>query len=186
VRARKLAPQSHKHSPRSREPPTRSDIRLRRRRDACIHPEFRATPDDASRRSRFHLSVRPTSPVPPPRVSDRRGGPGAGSRVRSTFSSISCRDASRSGRSRRGSTVPPAARRPTSLSGVNQGRGGYVVLQRLRDDDWRILGEVDRRPGLPARRSRAQAIRDVLGREPAADEVFAVLPRSEWRLGLDS
>ena len=183
--ARKLAPQSHKHSPRSREPPTRSDIRLTRRRDACIHPGS-VRPLTMRVGDHDSMCVRPTSPVPPPRVSDRRGGPWSASRVRRLFSSISCRDASRSGRSRRGSTVPPAARRPTSLSGVNQGRGGYVVLQRLRDDDWRILGEVDRRPGLPARRSRAQAIRDVLGREPAADEVFAVLPRSEWRLGLDS
>ena len=63
--------------------------------------------------------------------------------------------------------------------------GGYVVLQQLGADDWRVLGDVDRRPGLPARRSRAQAVRDVLGREPAGDEVFAVLPRSEWRLSLD-
>jgi hypothetical protein len=28
-------------------------------------------------------------------------------------------------------------------------------------------------------------VRDVSGREPGADEVFAVLPRSEWRNGLD-
>ncbi len=66
-----------------------------------------------------------------------------------------------------------------------QRRGGYVVLQQVRGDDWRVLGEVDRQPGLPARKSRAQAVRDVLGREPARGEVFAVLPRSEWRLALD-
>ena len=64
--------------------------------------------------------------------------------------------------------------------------GGYVVLQQQRkSDEWRVLGEVGRRPGLPARRSRAQAVRDVLGREPRAGETFAVLPRSEWRLSLD-
>jgi hypothetical protein len=40
-----------------------------------------------------------------------------------------------------------------------------------------VLGEGDRQPGLPARRSRAQAVRDVLGREPTRDEVFAVLPQ---------
>lgn len=68
---------------------------------------------------------------------------------------------------------------------MSPSRSGYVVLQQLDDDEWRLVGEVDRRPGLPARRSRAQAVRDVLGREPADDEVFAVLPRSEWRLGLD-
>ena len=64
-------------------------------------------------------------------------------------------------------------------------RGGYVILQQLNGDDWRLLGTVDRRPGLAARASRAQALRDVLGREPGEDEIFAVLPRSEWRLGLD-
>lgn len=69
---------------------------------------------------------------------------------------------------------------------MSQGRGGYVVFQRLRDDDWRVLGEVDRRPGLPARKSRAQAIRDVLGPNLPRDEVLAVLPRSEWRLALES
>jgi hypothetical protein len=59
-----------------------------------------------------------------------------------------------------------------------------VVLQQRRPDEWRVIGEVRRRPGLQARRSRAQAIRDVLGREPRADERFAALPRSEWRLSL--
>jgi hypothetical protein len=68
---------------------------------------------------------------------------------------------------------------------VNPRAGAYVVFQQLSEDDWRVLGEANRRPGLPARRSRAQAIRDVLGREPRNDEVFAVLLRSEWRLSLD-
>jgi hypothetical protein len=68
---------------------------------------------------------------------------------------------------------------------VGQSRAGYVVLQQMRGDDWRVLGEVDRQPGLPARKSRAQAVRYVLGREPRRGEVFAVLPRSEWRLALD-
>jgi hypothetical protein len=64
--------------------------------------------------------------------------------------------------------------------------GGYVVLQLVEENDWRLVGEVDRRPGLPARKSRIQAIRDVIGREAEDDEVFAVLPRSEWRNALDS
>jgi hypothetical protein len=63
--------------------------------------------------------------------------------------------------------------------------GGYVVLQQVRDDEWRLVGEIDRRPGLPARKSRAQAVRDLIGREPKDSEVFAVVPRSEWRVGLD-
>ena len=63
--------------------------------------------------------------------------------------------------------------------------GGYVVLQQVGADQWRLIGEIARRPGLPARKSRAQALRDVIGREPEDDEVFAVVPRSEWRVGLD-
>jgi hypothetical protein len=68
---------------------------------------------------------------------------------------------------------------------MSQSRSGYIVLQRLEGDDWRVLGDADRQPGLTARRSRARAIRDVLGREPTCDEAFSVLPRSEWRLALD-
>ena len=69
---------------------------------------------------------------------------------------------------------------------MNPRAGAYVVFQQLRENDWRVLGEVARRPGLPARKSRAQAIRDALGREPRDGEVFAVLPRSEWKLSLES
>jgi hypothetical protein len=63
--------------------------------------------------------------------------------------------------------------------------GGYVVLQQVNDAEWRLIGEVDRRPGLPARKSRGQAVRDVIGREVKDGEVFAVLPRSEWHNALD-
>ena len=62
--------------------------------------------------------------------------------------------------------------------------GKYVVLQQVGSPEWRVIGEVARRPGLAARRARGQAIRDVLGREPRAEEHFAVLPRSEWQLSL--
>lgn len=63
--------------------------------------------------------------------------------------------------------------------------GGYVVLQQVGGDEWRMIGEVDRRPGLPARKSRGQAVRDLIGREVKDGEIFAVLPRSEWRNALD-
>jgi predicted Rdx family selenoprotein len=63
---------------------------------------------------------------------------------------------------------------------------GYVVLQQVRGDHWRLVGEADRHPGLPARKSRTQAIRDLIGREAETGEVFAVIPRSEWRNGLDN
>jgi hypothetical protein len=63
--------------------------------------------------------------------------------------------------------------------------GRYVVLRQIGENEWRLLGEIDRRPGLPARRSRAQAVRDVLGRDPRRGEAFVVLPRSEWRVASD-
>ncbi|HEV8179827.1 MAG TPA: hypothetical protein VGP54_05945 [Gaiellaceae bacterium] len=63
--------------------------------------------------------------------------------------------------------------------------GRYVVLQQVTPDTWRVVGEVGRKPGLPARQSRAQAVRDALGREPGEGETFAVLPRSEWQLSLE-
>jgi hypothetical protein len=63
--------------------------------------------------------------------------------------------------------------------------GGYVVLHLVGGAEWRLIGEVDRRPGLPARKSRGQAVRDLIGREVKDGEVFAVIPRSEWRNGLD-
>ena len=59
------------------------------------------------------------------------------------------------------------------------------MLEQVGSDEWRLIGEIDRRPGLPARKSRAQAVRDVIGREVKDGEVFAVLPLSEWRNGLD-
>jgi hypothetical protein len=64
--------------------------------------------------------------------------------------------------------------------------GVYVVFQAAGKDEWRMVGEIARRPGLPARKSRGQAIRDLLGREPEGGESFAVLQRSEWRNALDS
>jgi hypothetical protein len=63
--------------------------------------------------------------------------------------------------------------------------GGYLVFQQLDENEWRLLGEALRKPGLPARKSRGQALRDVLGREPEPGEMFAVLARSEWRNALE-
>jgi hypothetical protein len=68
---------------------------------------------------------------------------------------------------------------------VSPNAGRYVVLQHLGDGRWQLLGAVDRQPGLPARRSRGQAVRAVLGREPEEGETFAALPRSEWHLSVD-
>jgi hypothetical protein len=59
------------------------------------------------------------------------------------------------------------------------------VLEEITEGTWRILGEVLRRPGLPARRGRAKAVSDALGREPSARTRYAVIPLSEWRNGCD-
>jgi hypothetical protein len=64
--------------------------------------------------------------------------------------------------------------------------GTYVVFQKVGENDWRVVGEIDRRPGLPARQARAQAVRDVIARVPFTNVCFAVLQRSEWRNALDS
>jgi hypothetical protein len=62
------------------------------------------------------------------------------------------------------------------------GTGGYVVLREAGDGHWEIIGDVNRRPGLTARSSRVQAVKDAIGREPAEGEAYAALPRSEWRV----
>lgn len=61
----------------------------------------------------------------------------------------------------------------------------FVVLRQLDDDTWQLIGEVPRRPGLPARKARAQAVLDATAGEPAAGARFAVVLRSEWRIALD-
>lgn len=57
-----------------------------------------------------------------------------------------------------------------------------MVLRETGDGHWVIVGDVDRQPGLTARRSRLQAVREAVGREPADGEVYAALPRSEWQV----
>lgn len=62
---------------------------------------------------------------------------------------------------------------------------GYVVLQQVGDNQWRLLGEATRRPGQTARAARAQAIMDTTGGKAKDDEVYAAVLRSEWRVALD-
>jgi hypothetical protein len=62
---------------------------------------------------------------------------------------------------------------------------GFVVLRQLDDDTWQMVGEVPRRPGLPARKARAQAVADATGGEVVASDRYAAVLRSEWRIALD-
>jgi hypothetical protein len=61
----------------------------------------------------------------------------------------------------------------------------YIVLKEVAKETWEVVGEVERRPGLPARRGRARAVADAICREPRDGERYAVIPRSEWRNGCD-
>ena len=72
----------------------------------------------------------------------------------------------------------PESKRPA-------GPPGYVVLRQVGDDRWQLVGEADRRPGLTARKARAQAIQDATGGAARTDEVYAAVLRSEWRVALD-
>jgi hypothetical protein len=62
---------------------------------------------------------------------------------------------------------------------------GYVVLHRMPDGQWRMLGEVPRKRGLTARAARSQAILDATHGAAKAGEVYAAILRSEWRLAMD-
>jgi len=75
--------------------------------------------------------------------------------------------------------------RQTAVQKDTGPRPTYVVLREVAKDTWQLVGEVERRPGLPARRGRAKAMEDVLGRLLPEGERLAVIPRSEWRVGLD-
>jgi hypothetical protein len=59
---------------------------------------------------------------------------------------------------------------------------GYIVLREIEAGHWYMVGDVDRRPGLTARASRVQAIADAIGGSADGDGVYAVVPRSEWRV----
>ena len=64
-------------------------------------------------------------------------------------------------------------------------RPAYVVLRRVGDDRWELLGEFERKRGLTARAARSQAILDATQGRAKADEVYAAVLRSEWRVALD-
>jgi hypothetical protein len=55
-----------------------------------------------------------------------------------------------------------------------------VVLRAEGDGDWRVVGEVSRRPGLAAGQARAQAVLEVTGNNPGVGATYAVVLRSEW------
>lgn len=64
------------------------------------------------------------------------------------------------------------------------GAPGFYVFRQVGEDRWQLVGEAARRPGLTARKARAQAIVDVAGGDPGPSEVYAAVLRSEWRIAL--
>jgi hypothetical protein len=62
---------------------------------------------------------------------------------------------------------------------------GYVVLRKVGESQWRLVGEADRQPGKAARAARAQAILDATAGKARDGQVYAAVLRSEWRIALD-
>ena len=62
---------------------------------------------------------------------------------------------------------------------------GFVILRRMPNGQWRMLGEVPRKRGLPARAARSQAILDATKGVAKAGQVYAAVLRSEWRIAMD-
>jgi hypothetical protein len=60
--------------------------------------------------------------------------------------------------------------------------GGYVVLREVEPGHWNVVGDVDRRPGMTARLSRVRAVEDAIGGTASEGDVYAAVPRSEWRV----
>jgi hypothetical protein len=74
---------------------------------------------------------------------------------------------------------------PEADEGTRMGRPGFVVLRQVGDDTWQLVGEVPRRPGLPARKARGQAVLDATHGTAEPSERYAAVLRSEWRVALD-
>jgi hypothetical protein len=59
---------------------------------------------------------------------------------------------------------------------------GYVVLRRIGEDRWRLIGDVDRAPGTTAAKARALAIQAATGGKVKPGEVYRAILRSEWKI----
>ena len=70
-------------------------------------------------------------------------------------------------------------------SETSTSRPGFVIFRKAGEDTWQLVAEVTRRPGLPARKARAQAIVDATGGNAKPGETYAAVLRSEWRIALD-
>ena len=64
-------------------------------------------------------------------------------------------------------------------------RPGYLVLRQVGKDHWQEVGYADRKPGQTARKARAQAVHDAIGRDVEPGESYRAVLRSEWRIAAD-
>ena len=62
---------------------------------------------------------------------------------------------------------------------------GYVVFREVSAGRWDLVGEAERRPGLTAKKARAQAIEDAIAGKAKEGEVYAAVLKSEWRIALE-
>ena len=65
---------------------------------------------------------------------------------------------------------------------IRPGPPTYVVLHEVSAGVWHLLGEFRRRPGLTAEAARTKAILEATGGAATAGDVYAAVPRSEWRV----
>jgi hypothetical protein len=61
----------------------------------------------------------------------------------------------------------------------------FVVLKETAKDTWTLVAEVRRRPGLPARKARAQAVEDATKGTAKPGDVYGAILRSEWRIAFE-
>ena len=59
---------------------------------------------------------------------------------------------------------------------------GYVVLEKVGQDRWRMIGDVDRTPGTPAAKARALAIQQAAGGKVKPGARYRAILRSEWKI----
>lgn len=62
---------------------------------------------------------------------------------------------------------------------------GFVVFRKISSEKWALLGEFDLRPGSTSRRARFLAIQEATHGKARRGEIYADVPRSEWRVALD-
>jgi hypothetical protein len=69
-----------------------------------------------------------------------------------------------------------------SLGIMGRRKPGYIVLKQIGEDRWRVIGDVDRKPGTAAARARALAIEESTGGKVKPGDVYRAILRSEWKI----